>query len=72
LKWGKVETAAPSVNTVQPEPKSAMKWGKQEKPSVIEAEPGTSFQSSSPGASSTPQVQAEGQNGLKKFNWGKN
>lgn len=62
MKWGKDESA--------PEPnagRSAMKWGKQDKPSAISAEPGDTF-----GKKQTaPQVQAESGTG-KKFQWGAN
>jgi hypothetical protein len=74
IRWGKDESESKSETTLgQSESKPAMRWGRQERPAAVGAEPG-SFQNQgvteSPASSS--QSQAESSSGGRKFQWGKN
>jgi hypothetical protein len=63
VKWGKEENTGSD---------SAMKWGKQDKPTAVTAEPGASQGTRLEAQSaSSSQVQAEAMAPGKKFQWGK-
>lgn len=69
LKWGKTETVETSAPAAVPESRSRVKWGMQDKPAAIGAEPGSFQESAVEPVANNAQAQAQGG---KKFQWGKN